>query len=131
MHMVNRISNAVPRDQFIKPVKKVDNEAYVEPNETIGLIVSQTEDNTSPKGSLEQVDLPAEKAKKMTVSLNNLLETTNTKLRYEFHEKLERYYVTLVDSETDQVVREIPNKKLMDMYAAMLEFTGIFVDKKI
>lgn len=82
------------------------------------------------KESLHE-DLSASKAKKMTESLNEFLETTSTKLRYEFHEKLEKYYVTLVDSETDQVVREVPNKKLMDMYASMLEFIGVLIDKKI
>ena len=76
-------------------------------------------------------DLSSDKVKKMTESLNEFLETTNTKLRYEFHEKLEKYYVTLVDSETEQVVREIPNKKLMDMYASMLDFIGVLIDKKI
>ena len=76
-------------------------------------------------------NLNASKAKKMTESLNDFLETTSTKLRYEFHEKLEKYYVTLVDSETDQVIREIPNKKLMDMYASMLDFIGVLIDKKI
>lgn len=76
-------------------------------------------------------DLSPDKVKKMTESLNDFLETTSTKLRYQFHEKLEKYYVTLVDSETEQVVREIPNKKLMDMYASMLEFIGVLIDKKI
>ena len=76
-------------------------------------------------------NLSPDKVKKMTESLNEFLETTSTKLRYEFHEKLEKYYVTLVDSETEQVVREIPNKKLMDMYASMLDFIGVLIDKKI
>ena len=76
-------------------------------------------------------NLSADKVKKMTKSLNDFLETTSTKLRYEFHEKLEKYYVTLVNSETDEVVREVPDKKLMDMYASMLEFIGVLIDKKI
>ncbi|TSI04299.1 flagellar protein FlaG [Lysinibacillus sp. BW-2-10] len=86
---------------------------------------------TSSREETTEEILPAEKAQQMTESLNTLLETTNTKLRYEFHEQLEKYYVTLVDTRTDEVVQEIPNKKLMDMYAAMLEFVGVFIDKKI
>ena len=86
----------------------------------------------TPKSEELSVENPSsEKVKKMTESLNDFLETTSTKLRYEFHEKLEKYYVTLVDSETDQVVREIPNKKLMDIYASMLDFIGVLIDKKI
>ena len=128
--MVNRMSNDISNTQYNKTIKRenVDVETSVE---TVATIAIQTEQNILTKENLVEEYLPVEKAKKMTESLNQLLETTNTKLRYEFHEKLERYYVTLVDSETDQVVREIPNKKLMDMYAALLEFAGIFVDKKI
>jgi flagellar protein FlaG len=29
------------------------------------------------------------------------------------------------------VVKEIPSKKVLDMYAAMTEFVGLMVDKKI
>jgi len=126
--MVSRISNGVSSVEYNKTVKRENVETPVEPVITIS---SRAEQNTLTKENLEEEYLLPEKAKKMTDSLNQLLETTNTKLRYEFHEKLEKYYVTLVDSQTDQVVREIPNKKLMDMYVAMLEFVGIFVDKKI
>lgn len=127
--MVSRISNSFPSDEYNKTVKRENVETPVEPVVTVS---RQNKQNTLTKEFSEEEYLPPEKAKRMTDSFNQLLEdTTNTKLRYEFHEELERYYVTLVNSETDQVVREIPNRKLMDMYAAMLEFVGIFVDKKI
>ena len=79
----------------------------------------------------EQQDLPAEKVKNITDSLNKLLDTTSVQLRYQYHENLNQYYVTLVDTNNDEVVREIPNKKLLDMYAAMLDFVGVLVDEKI
>ena len=125
--MVNRISDTGSSAPY-NPIKK---EAVESPEKSIVSVDTQTESNFITKESSEQEHLSGEKAKKMTDSLNKLLETTSTKLRYEFHEELEEYYVTLVDTKTDEVVREIPNKKLMDMYAAMLEFVGVFVDKKI
>ena len=75
--------------------------------------------------------LPSEKAKKMTDSMNKFLETTSTELRFKFHEELNTYYVTLIDANTEEIVREIPSKKLMDMYAAMRDFVGFFVEEKI
>lgn len=75
--------------------------------------------------------LPMEKAKQMTESMNTFLESTNTQLRFKFHDKLNEYYVTIVDIETDEVVREIPSKKLMDIHADMREFVGLLVDRKI
>lgn len=63
--------------------------------------------------------------------LNSFLESGRRNLKFELHDKLEKYYVTVVDSETSEIIKEIPPKKLLDMYAAMAEFMGILVDKKI
>ncbi|QFG01104.1 flagellar protein FlaG [Psychrobacillus glaciei] len=105
--------------------KTAEHDSFVEP------IVSVSAQTSDSKENAEQDFLPAEKAKKMTDSMNKFLETTNTELRFKYHEKLNMYYVTLIDSKTDEVVREIPSKKMLDMYAAMQDFMGLFVDKKI
>lgn len=64
-------------------------------------------------------------------SLNDFLQPTHTSLKFELHDKLNEYYVTIVDDTTREVVREIPSKKLLDMHAAMAEYLGLLVDKKI
>lgn len=63
--------------------------------------------------------------------MNKVLGETHTSLKYEYHEKLEKYYVTLIDDETKETVKEIPAKKLLDMYASMKEYLGLFLDDKI
>ena len=83
------------------------------------------------KAQPQEQQLPADKAKQLTDSMNTFLASTNTQLRFKFHDKLNEYYVTIVDSKTDEVVREIPSKKLMDIHAAMREFVGLLVDRKI
>jgi len=75
--------------------------------------------------------LPVDQAKYMTESMNKFLEGSNSELRFEFHEKLNEYYVTIVDPKTHVVIKEIPSKKLMDAHAAMREFNGLFVNHKI
>ncbi len=75
--------------------------------------------------------LPADKAKQITASMNKFLEGSNTELRFEFHEKLNEYYVTIVDPKTHEIVKEIPSKKLMDAHAAMRDLNGLFVNHKI
>ncbi|WP_226618565.1 flagellar protein FlaG [Cytobacillus firmus] len=64
-------------------------------------------------------------------SMNKFLQAAHTSLKFELHDELNEYYVTLVDDVTQEVVKEIPSKKLLDVYAAMTEFLGIMVDKKI
>lgn len=65
-----------------------------------------------------------------TNALNDLMKPLHTNLKFELHDKLEKYYVTVVDSETKEVIKEIPPKKFLDMYAQMAEFMGILIDEK-
>src|SRR5690606_38741825 len=80
--------------------------------------------------SLYQQD-SKENVKQVIDSLNKFLEPNNTSLKFELHEELNEYYVTIVNNDTHEVVREIPSKKILDIYAAMTEFLGFVVDKKI
>lgn len=81
--------------------------------------------------SLNEEVLPKDKAKRMTDSMNKFLASTTSQLKFQFHEELSEYYVTIIDTDTDEVIREIPSKKLMDIHAAMREFVGLLVDRKI
>lgn len=92
--------------------------------------VQAIQEKVQQKADTEQ-QLPADKARQVTDSMNTFLESANTQLRFKFHDKLNEYYVTIVDSKTDEVIREIPSKKLMDIHAAMREFVGLLVDRKI
>lgn len=64
-------------------------------------------------------------------TLNDKSNQYQTNLKYEFHEKLGEYYITIVDQETHKVVKEIPPKDMLDFYASMLEFAGLLVDERI
>ena len=84
----------------------------------------------------EQTQLPLdqpsrEQLEKVVKGINDFIETSNTHIQFKLHEKLNEYYVTVVDNDTKEVVREIPSKKVLDVYAAMTEFIGLIVDKKI
>ncbi|SIS43024.1 flagellar protein FlaG [Salimicrobium flavidum] len=63
--------------------------------------------------------------------MNEFLEPVRTSLKFEMHEKLEEYYVKVVDADTDEVIKEIPPEKMLDMYAMMAEQLGFLVDHKI
>jgi flagellar protein FlaG len=64
-------------------------------------------------------------------TVNKFLSSTNSHLKFTLHEELNEYYVAIVDERTKEVIKEIPPKKLLDMFAAMKETIGIFIDKKI
>lgn len=71
-----------------------------------------------------------EEVKSMINQINNFLKEQNTSIQYEYHEKLEEYFVKVVDRSTNKVVREIPPKKLLDLYAYIKEKLGLIIDKK-
>jgi flagellar protein FlaG len=99
-------------------------------NTDITVMEGQALANEARQSKSEQ-QLPLEKAQQLTDSMNTFLESANTQLQFKLHDKLNEYYVTIIDIKTDEVVREIPSKKLMDIHAAMREFVGLLVDRKI
>lgn len=76
-------------------------------------------------------EISGDTIKRMVDGLNSFLKPTFTSIRYEYHEKLDRYYVTVVDKDTEETIKEVPPKKLLDVYASMAELAGLIVDKKI
>ncbi|TDQ36939.1 flagellar protein FlaG [Aureibacillus halotolerans] len=72
-----------------------------------------------------------EQAKAVVDSLNELMKPLHTHVQFKMHDKLNEYYITLIDTATEEVVKEIPPKKLLDAYYAMLVRFGVLVDEKV
>ena len=97
-------------------------------------LTSQTTEKLGTKDQAMKVhsSLSKEDLTNVVNGMNEFLKASpQTHLKFEFHDQLNEYYVTLVDEVTNEVVREILPKKLLDMFAAMTEYIGIMVDKKI
>jgi flagellar protein FlaG len=62
--------------------------------------------------------------------INKWLQTTSTHLKFNLHEGLNEYYVQVINDQTNEVIREIPSKKVMDMVAKMHELVGILIDER-
>lgn len=73
--------------------------------------------------SKKQVDDAIEQA-------NTEMKKLETNLRFSIHEKTKRILVKIVDSHTEEVIREIPPEKLLDMCAFMMEKAGLLVDRR-
>ncbi|GAE33039.1 flagellar protein FlaG [Halalkalibacter akibai] len=69
--------------------------------------------------------------KENVASFNKFMETSNTNLKFSLHEELNEYYVAIVDVQTNEVIKEIPPKKLLDFFATMKKTIGLFIDEKI
>ncbi|WP_335871567.1 flagellar protein FlaG [Bacillus sp. 2205SS5-2] len=102
------------------------------PNEQTKKVAELSNTYLKKEQEAKQLELPPkEQVESIVDSMNDFLHASPTSLKFEYHEKLQEYFVSIIDDETNEVIREVPPKKLLDMYAAMTEFVGLIVDKKI
>ena len=64
-----------------------------------------------------------EKAKKAIIG-------AQTQLEFSIHEGTKEIMVKVINTDTKEVVREIPSEKILDMVAKMWELAGIMVDER-
>lgn len=94
----------------------------------------KVEQKTITEAVSHQLDNSEETKKKVQEAvgkMNEMLEVTNSTSKFIYHDGLERYYVTVVDRETEEVVKEIPPKKILDAFYEMQKMLGMIVDEKI
>ncbi len=72
-----------------------------------------------------------EKLQQAIDSMNEFFTINNSELKFVLHEGLDKYFAQLVNTETDEVIREIPSKKMLDVFYEMQKLVGMIVDKKI
>ena len=88
-------------------------------------------EHTQQPQVLDNIHVTKAKVKEAVAKMNEMLEINNNSSKFIYHEDLERYYVTVVDSQTEEVVKEIPPKKLLDAFYEMQKLFGMIVDEKI
>lgn len=64
-------------------------------------------------------------------AVNDFLKAENKTSKFVLHDGLDKYYVRLVDSETDEVIKEIPPESLLNAFYEMKKLAGMIVDEKI
>ena len=105
--------------------------------DSVGQQGSKTTENTSTVDltqqaqSLNNSEETKVKVQEAITKMNEMLDVNNSSSKFMYHEGLERYYVTVVDRESEEVVKEIPPKKLLDAFYEMQKMLGMIVDEKI
>lgn len=111
--------------EVVKPIEKM--------RATLNFTTSKQDNiRQSEKNISEMTDEngnPTEQAYQTAVNkMNEFMEHTQRNSKFIFHSDLERYYVELVDAETQEVVKEIPPKELLDAYYEMQKLAGKIFD---
>ena len=62
--------------------------------------------------------------------LERLLVESQRRLRYRVHEETGRIWVQIIDRRTNEVLREIPPERYLDLVARIWELVGLLVDER-
>lgn len=102
-----------------QPVARVDKvEGRTESGDLINLYQPQ-----SGKLEEDQIIRTIEKANKRLVGANK-------EMRMSVHEETKKINIKIIDKETDEVIVEYPPEKLLDIFAKMVELSGLVVDER-
>lgn len=71
-----------------------------------------------------------EKLDKLIKDVNKKFKLIDREFSYEIHEKTQRYIVAVKDADTGKLIKEIPSKESLDLFAKILETAGLLIDEK-
>lgn len=112
------------------------NTGRVERVQDIQPIAGRVSGSTAEAGDTQatmnrQERLSEQEVKKVVDGMNVILERGGSHLKYAYHDQLGEYYVEIIDDRTNEVIKEIPPKRWLDLVATMWEQLGWIIDKKL
>lgn len=120
--------------QTTASVKSSSDSVPVEPSEAAQLAAGTAEQPLEAKDSLSAGD-EAGTEKKAAATMKdvndfNKIINHNTVAEFGYNEPTNRITIKIKDKETDEVIKEIPSEKALEMLARAWELAGILVDEK-
>lgn len=103
-------------------------------NKGIPSFKKQINTTNKPREAEAEEEIKKEKIDEIRESIklsNRQLHVYDRKLDITIHEKTSEILVKIIDTRTDEVIREIPSEELLDSLAHRKEIAGILIDKQI
>lgn len=131
MSQMTRVESAAPVENH--------SEAAVQSTQTFRPVVETQGSANQGSGKKDQEgkddqrdiqDVSPDKIKGAISEINKKIRPTHTQCEFKYHEETHRISITVKDSETNEVIKEIPPEKTLDMIAKTLELAGLLVDEK-
>jgi flagellar protein FlaG len=74
-------------------------------------------------------DLSREEMNSLVDKLNSGVRDIHERVSFSFHERTQRVVLKIINSETDEVIREIPPKEAIKLLEHIQDFLGMLVDE--
>lgn len=125
----------------VVPVSTVPKTQSVSTGNVIQMVSKdgETEQNTVKemvqKKNVERptvADLQSAESEKIKETIEKITaQLPNSEAKFGIHEATNRVTIKLVDKDTQEVIKEIPPEKTLDMIAKCMEIAGVLVDEKL
>ena len=97
------------------------------------VVIAKVEENAQggkAGNDRQQKQEPSESSMKNVAKDMNKLINQNTIAEFGYHEETHRITIKIKDKDTDEVIKEIPSEKALEMLEKAWEIAGILVDEK-
>lgn len=126
-----RAFKPVTKVEVVKP--EMEKVSYAESKEGIAEYHAKESSTSQEMGEKNPYKEPSaadnDRIKKALKEMNAQLP--NSEAKFGIHEETNRVMIKLVDKDTQEVIKEIPPEKTLDMIAKCMELAGVLVDEKL
>ena len=124
-------------DVAVKPIQQAK-DAQVEQSSVATTIAKDIVDLKVKSGNdfNQGSDFEQQSEEKQRETIKKSVEQINkninkhTAARFDVHEETKRITIKIVDRDTNEVIREVPPEKTLDMIAKVWEIAGLLVDER-
>ena len=113
----------------VKPIKPVNKN--IKEQGSLGIKKNNRQDSIDEQIKQQKKEENQKELDKAIEKANKSFEPFDRRLEISVHEKTKQLMVKVIDTSNDEVIRELPPEKIMDMVAHMMEIAGLIVDVKI
>lgn len=117
--VLNRLREQTVRPEVKEPPKTDPDTRLRERRKVLGEITYVPEEGSY----LDQLEEGVKK-------LNDTLSVFDVALRFQLHQEADRWMIQVLDLSEDQVIREIPPEKILNVVAQIQNLIGVLLDEK-
>jgi len=124
-----KVAEPVKAVEPVKPVVKQQTGAKSQAGGTEAVDKNDLSSASMAETLKAQNEITQEKMHKALDDINKRL--SNTSCEYGYDDTTNRVTIKIIDKETDEIIRELPPEKTLEMIAKAWELAGILVDERL
>lgn len=126
-----RAFKPVAKVEVVKP--EVEKVSYAESKDGVAEYQTKVSSTCQEMGdkNLYKESSSTDKGKIKKTEEKKNTQLPNSEAKFGIHEETNRVMIKLVDKDTQEVIKEIPPEKTLDMIAKCMELAGVLVDEKL